>query len=122
MYALFDSGLGLNGDTKQLHAIAEFFGGAQILRRNGRDAFDIHGALIDLGAECEACQNGELLCSVVAIDVERWVGFRITQTLRVLEALGEGETFLLHPRQDVIASAVENTINAIDRGAGQTFA
>ncbi len=107
---------------EQLDAVAEFFGGAQILRRDRGDAFDIDRALRHLGAEGEAGQNRKLLRGVVAVDVERRIGLGITETLRVLQAFGERQAFLLHPRQDVIAGAVENAVDAVDAGAGKPLA
>ena len=52
---------------------------------------------------------------VEALDVESRVGFGIAQALRVLQAFLEGQAFELHAREDVIAGAVENAVEALDR-------
>ena len=107
---------------EQLDAIAEFVGGGEIGRRDRGNAFDIDRALIDLGAEGKARQDRELLRGVVAFDVEGRIGLGIAEPLRLLQALGERQLLLLHPRQDVIAGAVEDAVDALDRVAGQAFA
>ena len=107
---------------KQLDPIAEFLRGAQIFRRDRGDAFDIDRALGNLGAEREAGQDRKLLRGVVAIDVERRIGLGIAEPLRVLQAFGKRQAFLLHPGQDVIAGAVEDAVDAVDGGAGQPLA
>ena len=122
MHALLDALRGPHRDAEQLDAIAEFLRRAQIFRRDRGDAFDIDRALRHLGAEGEAGQDRQLLRGVVAVDVERRIGFGIAEALRVLQAFGERQAFLLHPGQDVIAGAVENAVDAVDRGAGKTFA
>src|SRR4029078_4902380 len=78
-------------------------------------------ALVDLGAEREAGEDRELLCSVMSFDVEGWIGFGINEPPRVLEAGAEAEPLLFHPRQDVIAGAVEDAIDALERIAGKPF-
>ncbi len=122
MHALFDALRGPHGDPEQFDAIAELFRGAQVFRRDGGNTFDIHRALRDAGAECKAGKNGKLLGGIVAVDVERRIGLGIAKTLRVLQALGERQSFLFHTGQDVIAGAVEDAIDAIDVGTGETFA
>ena len=83
MHALLDAGFGPDRDAEQLDAVAELAGGIEIGKRDRRNAFDIDGAGIDLGAEGEARQNGELLRGVVAFDVEGRIGLGIAQPLRV---------------------------------------
>src|SRR3979411_3207320 len=122
MYGLFEALGGPHSDPEQLDAIAEFFRGAQVFRRDGRNSFDVNRALRDLGAKCEAGKNCKLLRGVVAVDVERRISLGITKALRVLQAFGERQSFLLHPGQDVIAGAVEDAVDAIDVGTGETFA
>ena len=112
----------LHRDAEQLHAIAEFVGGGKIGRRNRGNAFDIDRALVDLGAEGEARQDRELLRGVVALDVESRIGLGIAEPLRFLQTLGERHLVLLHPGQDVVAGAVEDAVDALERVAGQPFA
>src|SRR6516162_345006 len=90
MYALLDALVGLDRDAQQFHAVAELGSPFEVFGRDRRYAFDIHGALIDLGAESQARRERELL--------------------------------LLHARQDVVAGAVEDSVDARERIAGQTLA
>ena len=60
--------------------------------------FDINRVGIDLGAESQARQDGELLRGVVAFDVESRIGLGITEALRLAQALVESEPVLLHAR------------------------
>ncbi len=112
----------LHRDAQQLHAIAEFVRRRQIGGRNRGNAFDIDRALVDLGAERKARQDRELLRGVVTLDIETRIGLGIAQPLRLLQAFGEGHLVLLHPREDVIAGAVQDAIDALERIAGHAFA
>ena len=64
----------------------------------------------------------ELLRGVVALDVEGRIGLGVAEPLRVLQAVGERQPLLLHARQDVVAGAVEDAVDARDRIAGQRLA
>ncbi|MGY4288677.1 hypothetical protein ACVWXO_007897 [Bradyrhizobium sp. LM2.7] len=90
MHALLDARGGAHGNAEQLDAITEIGGRTQIFRRDGRDTFDIHRALSNFRAEGEAGENGELLCGVVAVDVEGRIGLGIAEPLRILQAFGKG--------------------------------
>ena len=59
---------------------------------------------------------------VETADVEGRIGLGIAEALRLLQTFLEGELLLLHARQDVIAGAVENAIDALDRIAGEPLA
>src|SRR5882724_11621060 len=107
---------------QQLDAVAEIRGCAQVFWRDGGNTFDIDRALCNLRAERKARQDRELLRGVVAVDVERRIGFGIAEPLRILQALGERQALLLHPRQDVVTGAVENAVDAIDAGRSEPFA
>src|SRR6516162_1933655 len=122
MYALLDALVGLDRDAQQFHAVAELSGPFEVFGRDRRYAFDIHGALIDLGAESQARQDRELLRGIVALDVEGGIGLGVTELLRLLQAVRERELLLLHARQDVVAGAVEDSVDARERIAGQTLA
>ena len=91
VHALLDAAFGALGDAEQLDAVAEFVGHREIERRDGGDAFDIDRVGVDLRAEGEAGQDGELVRRVVALDVEGRVGLGIAEPLRILEAVVEGQ-------------------------------
>jgi len=59
----------------------------EIGERDRGDAFDVDRCFIDLGAEREARQDGKLLRGVVALDVEGRIGLRVTQALRLAQAI-----------------------------------
>ena len=122
VHALLDALLGAHRDAEQFYAIAELVGGVEIGRRDGGDAFDVDRLRIDARAEGQARQDRELLRGVVTFDVKRRIGLRIAQPLRLLEAFGEGQLLLRHTREDVIAGAVEDAVDARDRIAGESFA
>ena len=110
------------GDAEQLDAVAEFVGHLQVERRDRRDALDMDRLGVDLGAEGEARQDGELVGGVEAVDVEGRVGLRIAEALRVLQAVVEGQPLQLHAGEDVVAGAVEDAVDARDGIAGERFA
>src|SRR6478736_5246234 len=58
----------------------------------------------------------------MTFNVEPGISLRITKSLSLFQAFGEGHLVLLHPGKDVIAGAVENAINALERITGHTFA
>ena len=122
MHALLDAVLRAHGDAEQFYAIPEIRSGLQILRRDRRDSLDIDRVFSNLRAEREARQDRKLLRGVMTVDVERRIGLGIAEPLGVLQALIERQPLLLHPRQDVIAGAVEDTVDTIDLGAGKPFA
>src|SRR3954463_12782870 len=114
MHALLDALRGPHRDAQQFYAIAEVLRRAQVSWRDRRDALHIDRALRDLGAEGEAGQDRKFLRGVVTVDVKRWIGLGITQTLRIFQAFGERQALLLHPGQDIIAGAVEDAVDAVD--------
>src|SRR5215467_9067128 len=122
MHALLDTFPGLKRDAEQLHAIAKLVSPLEVLGGDGRNAFDVDRALIDLGPEGEARQDRELLRCVVALDVEGGIGLGVTEPLCLLQAGSEGELLLFHARQDVVAGAVEDSVDARQRIAGQPLA
>ncbi len=114
--------IGAIGDAEKFDAIAEVGGGFDVGGRDQFNAFDGDGVGIDRRAESERRQNGKLMRRVVAADIEAGIGLRIAEALRFFEAFGKGEALGLHPAQDIIAGAVENSIDALDRVAGQSLA
>ncbi len=59
---------------------------------------------------------------VETADVEGGIGFRVAEPLRLAQALREGQTLRFHSGQDVVASAVQDAIDALDGIAGQSLA
>ena len=69
-----------------------------------------------------AVKQRELVRGVVPLDIEARIGLGIAEALGGGEAFGEGEMFLLHAGQDVVAGAVEDAVDAVDRVAGKRLA
>ena len=86
------------------------------------DALDRHRRGVDLRAEGERGEDGELVGGVEAADVEGRIGLGVAEPLRVGEADVERQGLRLHPRQNVVAGAVENARDAADRVARQALA
>ena len=59
---------------------------------------------------------------VETVDIGRRIGFGITEFLRLGEDVREGAALLAHFRQDVIAGAVENAVDAVDAVRREAFA
>ena len=57
-----------------------------------------------------------------AFDIESRIGFGVSQPLRLRQHVGEICAGVFHGREDVIASAVENAIDAFERIGGRAFA
>ena len=77
---------------------------------------------VDPRAEGERGQDRELVGGVEAADVEGRIGLGVAEPLRLGEAVLEGELLQLHAREDVIAGAVEDAVDALDRIAGEALA
>ena len=89
MHALFNALGGPHRNPEQLDPISEFLGGAQIFRLDRRDALHIDRALGDPGAKGETGEDCKFLRGIMSIDIERRIGLRITEPLRIFQAFGE---------------------------------
>ena len=78
------------------------------------DALDVDLVERHARAERQAGQQGELVGGVEAADVEGRVGLGVALGLRLREHVGERAMLLLHLRQDVVAGAVEDAVDAAD--------
>ena len=119
MHALLDAAFGHERDAQQLDAVAEIVGGLDVGLRDALDALDVDLVEGDARAEGEARQQGELVGGVEAADVEGGIGFGVALGLGLLQHVGERAVLLLHLRQDVIAGAVEDAVDAADLVGGQ---
>ena len=122
MHALFDSPLRPPGDGEELDAKAQFLGIVDVEGRHVANAFGDNRAEIDLGAEGEAREQGQLVGRVDPIDVETRVGLGVAQGLGFGEHILEGALALAHVAQDVIAGAVEDADDAVDPVGRQPLA
>ena len=85
-------------------------------------AFDVDRLGRDAHAEGQRGENGEFVRGIEAANVEGWIGFGVAELLRLGETLLERQLLALHAREDVIAGAVEDAVNALDRIAGEALA
>ena len=67
-------------------------------------------------------EHGRLMGGVVAIDVEAVVGFRVTFLLGFGQGFRELQAALVHPGQDVIACAVDDSVDRDDPVGHQPLA
>ena len=95
-----------------LIAVAHVLGRLDVGLADRLDALHVDLVEVELGAEREARQNGELVRGVEAADVEGRIGFGIAELLRFLQHLGERAVLVGHRRQDEIAGAVEDAVDA----------
>ena len=122
MHALLDAARGALGDPQQLDAIAQFVGRGEIGEADRLDAFDMDRLGVDPRAERQRSQNGELVRGVVAANVEGRVRLGVAEPLGVGETCLERQPVGLHPRENVVAGAVENAIDAPHCIAGERLA
>ena len=122
MDALLDAMDGAFRDAEQLDPETEFVSGGEIGERDQFDALDRDRRRVDLGAEGERSEDREFMRRVKTADVEGRIRFRIAEPLRLGQADLEGQAFGLHPRQNIVAGAVENARDALDRVSGQALA
>src|SRR3954467_14707438 len=66
-------------------------------------------------------QDGEFRGRVVTVDVSRWIRFRETESLRLFESSRKGDRSDFHAAQDVIAGAVQDSGDADQTIAGESF-
>src|ERR1700722_13189763 len=121
MHPLLDAVGSSFGDAQELNAKPKFIRGAQIGERNGRDSFDRNSPRVDLGAERQRGEDRKLMRSVETAYVKCRIGLCIAELLGLAEADLERKMFGLHPRQDVIAGAVEDAGNPLNRIASQAL-
>ena len=109
-------------DGEELDAIAEFRGVLDVRTRKRADAFDLHLVERRLEAVRERGEDARLVGGVEAVDVERRIRLGVTELLRVLEDHVEGKPLVLHPREDVVAGAVQDAVDRLDVVAGEALA
>ena len=122
VHALLDAAFGHQRHAQQLDAVAQVVGRLDVRLRDALDALDMDLVEGDAGAEGQAGQQGELVRRVEPADVEGGIGFGIALGLGFLQDVAERAMLLEHLRQDVIAGAVEDAVDAADLVGGQQLA
>jgi hypothetical protein len=122
MDPLLDAARLTRGDAEQLDAVAELLGVGDIERRDLADALDVDALQVDLAAEGERGQDGQLVRGVDAVDIEAGIGLGVAQVLRLGQDLVELAAGLAHGAEDVVAGAVEHAVDAPDAVGRQALA
>ena len=113
---------GLARDAKQLDAIAQFLGIANILAGQLRNAFGVGLVELHGNAECDGAHDGELVRGINTFNVKGRVSFGIAQFLRLGEHFAKRQALVAHLGQDEIGCAVDDAGNPFDAICGQAFA
>ena len=76
---------------------------------------------IDLAAQADRNQNGDLRARVVAVDIGRRIRLGVTERLRLFQRIGKREPRAVHAGEDVVAGAVQDAGHAQQPIAGEPF-
>src|SRR5208282_299169 len=98
----------------------QFPGRLHVLRGNVADPFNLNGVGVQLPAERQFGQDFQLLRRVVAIDIERRIGFRKALGLRLAKRFLELDPILGHAGKNVIAGTVQNAAQLLNIISNQT--
>ena len=96
MHARLDAALGPRRDAQQLDAVAQVLGRFDVGLADRLDALDVDLLEVELAAEGEARQDGELVRRVEAADVEGRVGLGVAQRLRLGQRVAERAALIGH--------------------------
>ena len=86
------------------------------------NAFHVDMPWIDPKTVGERGEDANLVGRVVAVNVQGWFGFGITETLRVGQDIAKLGSLEFHPSQDVIARAIDDSVEAGDAISNEPFA
>ena len=98
-------------DGKKLYAAAEIGGAPYVDRIEVPYALHLH--LVECGLEAvgKCGKYASLVGGVEAVYVELRIRLGVAELLRIGEDLLERTAFILHPREDVVARAVEDSVD-----------
>ena len=122
VHPLLEAVVGQPRDAQELDPIAHLARERDVERRDVPDALGVDRSGRGRAAERQRRQQGELVGGVDAVDVEARVGLGVAQRLCLLEHALEIAPALAHGRQDIVAGAVQDAIDAPDPVAGQALA
>ncbi len=121
MHALKQLPLAGFGQADKLDAKAQSRRLVDIGEFHGADALGGDGRKIDAGAKGQGGQDRQFMGGIDAIDIKTGVGLGIAGGLGFGEDMAEIQPFIFHPRQDIIAGAVEQAINPGDAVGGHAL-
>src|SRR5690606_17522096 len=94
------------GQTDEADDVAEIRSLSDVRRADARDPGDFHRLELDSSTEGDRGENGQLVRSIDAFDIEARICFGIAKLLSLLEHFGEVAARVLHRREDIIAGSV----------------
>ena len=109
-------------DAKQPDGVAQLPGELDVEFGDVPDALGVDRLGPDPETVGQRGQDPDLVGGVMAVDVERGFRLGVAQALGIGEDLGELGSLELHPRQDVVAGAIDDAGDARDPIAGERFA
>ncbi len=110
------------GDGQELDDVAELAGHGDVGRRDAGDAFVVHVAGDDGGAEGQGGDDGGFGAGVEPLDISGWIPLGVSELLGVGQGLGERGAFVAHLGQDVVGGAVDDAHHPADGLTDQRFA
>ena len=106
----------------ELNAVAEFLGETDVGGCDFFDALDEDILRIDPKTVGERGEDDGLVRGVPAVDIERGVGLGVTELLSLGEDRREIQTLACHAREDVVARAVENSMDRLEAVSDESLA
>ena len=123
VHALLDAAFGPECDAEQLDAIAEIVGRLDIGGRDRSRSPRYRPTRSCVRVPKARLVSSASLCAVSKPPMSKvGIGLGIALRLRLLQHVGEGPALALHQRQDVVAGAVEDAVDAADVVALQALA
>ena len=116
------NGLGFFDQTEQFDGVTELSGELNVEPGDAADAFDVNLLWIHPETVRERSEDADFVRGIVAIDVERRLGFGIAEPLRFGQNIREVRAVEFHAREDVVAGAVDDAVEAGDAISNQSFA
>src|SRR5208282_1458917 len=110
------------GDRQQLDRVAELPRVRDIVLRDTRDAFGVDLLGFQQHSERKAYQQAELVCGIVAFDIQRGVRLGNAAALRIRQRTFELDAMLAHRGENRIAGTVDDPVDGALAIAGQSLA
>ena len=108
-------------DCEQFNLVSELIGELDFVKGDFRNSFDVNRIHAEPVAVRERSGDGGLVGGIESVDVERRIGFGVTELLGIRENLFEVRLIAFHARENIVAGSVENAVNPVDAVANKTF-
>ena len=107
---------------QQFDRVAQFRGKFHVRPPDGTDALDVHLPRRNPKAVRQRGEDADLVLRIGAANVQRRIGLRVAQPLRLLQSRREVQALQFHPCQYIIAGAVDDAVKVCDAVAHKTLA